>query len=100
MKRVPALLAATALCLVALTGCDQMSEDTEQRANEAVCALSDSVVASIRAGGAGARLAAAAVRDVAEEGSEIHTIASKVADNESDSEVRERLAAMIEENCT
>lgn len=95
------MLAAAAAAMVALTltGCDKVSEDTKRKGNEAMCAGQESSIASLKAGGAGARAVGSLVRDVSDDGTEINKIAAKVASNHGDDQARQRLATMLKKRC-
>lgn len=91
------ILAASTI--VSLAGCGMVSDETTEQGKEALCASQEVNIASLKAGGEGARAVASIVRDVTEDGTEIHTVADQVANNSSDVAARERLAGLVDRYC-
>lgn len=82
---------------LALNGCS-LTPDTHDKIGTAVCSASDASVASLRAGGDGARVVAALIRDTTRDG-RVREVATLAAENKVDRQGWDYLADLIEEEC-
>lgn len=89
-----ATLAVTALVLA---GCN-VSDETKEYANQAVCASADTTVKSLEGTGAGARAAASLIRDNTED-EHIREVAQKVIDGNMDEDLRKELSQWVTKSC-
>lgn len=93
-------LGAAAVTMIALSlpACT-VSDETEDYANQAVCASADTTVKSLEGTGAGARAAASLIRDNAED-ERIREVAQQVIDGNMDEDLREELADWVTNSCS
>lgn len=101
MKRLALTSRAAGLLLIPLIGlsaCSTFSPQTEKQLGVAVCTSSSASIASLRAGGEGARLAASVVGDATSD-PEVKKIAKEAASSSADKEVWKRLADILEDRC-
>lgn len=91
---------AVAGVVLALTasGCDVLSDETEQKGKDALCASADASMESLRSGGASAKAVASAIYDAADD-ERVKKAAKAVRDGEADEQAVETLVAWMDEVC-
>lgn len=100
MRKVATRGAALGLALVAslaLSACS-LTPDTQEKVGAVGCSTSDASIASLRAGGDGARLVAALIRDTTSD-DRVREVATRAAGNKGDQQGWDFLADLIEEEC-
>lgn len=91
---VTSILAAATFTLA---GCN-VSDETKEYADQAICASADTTIKSLEGTGAGARAAASLIRDNAED-KHIREVAQKVIDGDTDENLRNELSNWVKKSC-
>lgn len=89
---------AGAAVVASLAGCGVLSQETEAKGKEAVCASADASVESLKAGGSGAEAVASLIYDLADDGT-VKDAAAKVRDGDADKQAVNTLIAWVGEVC-
>lgn len=89
---------AGVIAVASLAGCGVLSQETEAKGKEAVCASADASVKSLKAGGSGAKAVASLIYDLADEGT-VKDAAAKVRDGDADEQAANTLVTWVGEVC-
>lgn len=81
-----------------LTGCGQVSAETKQKAQQALCVSAEASIQSLRAGGAGAKAVAGLVKDVAED-KQVQDAARAVSEGNADEQTVSLLTQWLTKVC-
>lgn len=97
-RMATAALAMGVLALTAGCGETEVSDETRERGAQAVCASSDASIASLRAGGEGARTLASVIADVTND-QQVENAAKAVANGDNADEHIDSLTAWVDDRC-
>lgn len=93
-----ALILAGVIATMSLAGCGMLSDETEGKSKEAVCASADASVESLKAGGSGAKAVASLIYDLADDEA-VKDAAAKVRDGNMDQQAVDTLITWVGEVC-
>lgn len=98
LKRGASLAAIGVLVALTISGCGTLSNETEAKSKEALCASADASIESLRAGGTGAEAVASIIYDIADE-EQVKDAAKQVRDGDTSEQAVDTLVTWMGKVC-